>query len=78
MSHGSKEAFSEGIGGLAVVIPREMSALVHEVLGCLGSLGCDSDVHVLDAVLSNMHNVYSHWKGILSTSHLIDCRANVT
>jgi hypothetical protein len=44
MSHGSKEAFSEGIGGLAVVIPREMSALVHEVLGCLGR---DRDVHVL-------------------------------
>jgi hypothetical protein len=27
--HGSRGAFSEVIGGLALVIPREMSALLH-------------------------------------------------
>jgi len=46
MSHGSKEVLSEGIGGLAVVIPREMSALVHEVLG----LKCEGTAHVLGVV----------------------------
>ena len=46
MLHGSREVFSEEIGGLALVIPREMSALVHTASGLVR----DRAVHVLEVV----------------------------
>jgi hypothetical protein len=44
MLHGSREVFSEEIGGLALVIPREMSGLLHAAWGLVH----DRAVHVLD------------------------------
>jgi hypothetical protein len=52
MLHGSREAFSEVIGGLALVIPREMSALVHTA----SALVHDRGVHVLKIIGSDQYS----------------------
>lgn len=55
MLHGSREAFSEVIGGLAFVIPREMSALLH----IAWALVHDRGVHVFN-VMTAMQSEYSY------------------
>jgi hypothetical protein len=70
MLHGSREAFSEVIGGLAFVIPREMSALVHPVLG----LSRDRAVDVC-YVMTDVQSEYSY---CTDTQYLVEMRRACT
>lgn len=54
MLHGSREVFSEEIGGLALVIPREMSGLLHTAWGLVHDRAVHvSDVHVATTAMQS-------------------------